>query len=371
MIGHDADRETGVLTPAEPDGVNVRSSAEEADERHRIESGNAAEDDERQQEPHTAKAASASTFRSILPKEARRIGEDEGGGAGAGLGDCREEWSHGHKRQVIPGLVRRTRIRRGRSTARTDGGRDRGRDGKRDGGVDRTRASLRPIQPKATTGFPETGELVYPSPGPTQRIQEADAPAEPGRDGTQKNLDPADEKGNHSNRRTGEPSIRTQAFIARGGALRTLRPRELDPERAGLHRGPADTPPAPFGSRRRGARLGGAPEQQAWRHIAPATSPASREVVTVPGPVPELEITSTSNASWRRRRTTMNQAAGEGRSVKRVRSGVRKERTEEERREDLASVLRCLDEEFAEKERLSHNREWCTPVPHERKVSTA
>ncbi|KAH7137895.1 hypothetical protein EDB81DRAFT_761879 [Dactylonectria macrodidyma] len=188
----------------------VRSSAEEADERHRIESGNAAEDDERQQEPHTAKAASASTFRSILPKEARRIGEDEGGGAGAGLGDCREEWSHGHKRQVIPGLVRRTRIRRGRSTARTDGGRDRGRDGKRDGGVDRTRAPLRPIQPKATTGFPETGELVYPSPGPTQRIQEADAPAEPGRDGTQKNLDPADEKGNHSNRRTGEPRSLTR-----------------------------------------------------------------------------------------------------------------------------------------------------------------
>ncbi|KAH6874287.1 hypothetical protein B0T10DRAFT_376985, partial [Thelonectria olida] len=60
-----------------------------------------------------------------------------------------------------------------------------------------------------------------------------------------------------------------------------------------------------------------------------------------------------------------------GPPVKRVRSSVRRERTEEERREDLASVLRYLDEEFAEKERLSHNREWCAPVPHERKVSTA
>jgi hypothetical protein len=38
--------------------------------------------------------------------------------------------------------------------------------------------------------------------------------------------------------------------------------------------------------------------------------------------------------------------------------------------EDLASVLRSLDEEFAEKERLSQEQEWCAPIPHDRKVST-
>jgi len=38
--------------------------------------------------------------------------------------------------------------------------------------------------------------------------------------------------------------------------------------------------------------------------------------------------------------------------------------------EDLASVLRHLDEEFAEKQRLSEGQLWCTPIPDERKVST-
>ncbi|KAF1993896.1 hypothetical protein P154DRAFT_476817, partial [Amniculicola lignicola CBS 123094] len=38
--------------------------------------------------------------------------------------------------------------------------------------------------------------------------------------------------------------------------------------------------------------------------------------------------------------------------------------------EDLASVLRSLDDEFGEKERLSHGKVWCTPIPHDRKVST-
>jgi hypothetical protein len=46
------------------------------------------------------------------------------------------------------------------------------------------------------------------------------------------------------------------------------------------------------------------------------------------------------------------------------------ERKEQEWEEDVASVLRCLEEEFAEKERLSLNKEWCTPVPQERKLST-
>ncbi|KAF2175488.1 hypothetical protein K469DRAFT_724119 [Zopfia rhizophila CBS 207.26] len=55
---------------------------------------------------------------------------------------------------------------------------------------------------------------------------------------------------------------------------------------------------------------------------------------------------------------------------KRARTAVRRERSDEEQMEDLASVLRSLDEDFAEKERLSREQEWCVPVPHARKVST-
>lgn len=193
--------------------------------------------------------------------------------------------------------------------------------------------------------------------------------------------------GSHPKRRRGRPKTRTQAFVARGVALRAIRPREvqheqegahaeeilrvgggqgvLGPGRVSLHRELADTPPASFGSRRRGprrggsvrrpARPGGAQEQHAWRDIAPAMSPPVGEVPSVSIPVPELGITSTSNACRRRRRT--NQVARDGPPAKRVCSGVRKERTEEERRDDLTSVLRYLDEEFAEKQQLSHNRE--------------
>ena len=38
--------------------------------------------------------------------------------------------------------------------------------------------------------------------------------------------------------------------------------------------------------------------------------------------------------------------------------------------EDCAHVLRHLEEEFAEKERLSHEQAWCAPIPLTRKVST-
>ena len=68
--------------------------------------------------------------------------------------------------------------------------------------------------------------------------------------------------------------------------------------------------------------------------------------------------------------------AGSGRSdeqpaPKRKRAAAHRERDEEEQARDLASVLGALDEEFAEKERLSYGQEWCAPVPHERKVKTA
>ncbi|KAH6957678.1 hypothetical protein BKA56DRAFT_464200, partial [Ilyonectria sp. MPI-CAGE-AT-0026] len=55
---------------------------------------------------------------------------------------------------------------------------------------------------------------------------------------------------------------------------------------------------------------------------------------------------------------------------KQIRAGTRRQRRRELQAEDLASVLRFLEEDFAVKERLSNEQTWCTPVPHERKVST-
>ncbi|KAL6406093.1 hypothetical protein AUP68_10655 [Ilyonectria robusta] len=55
---------------------------------------------------------------------------------------------------------------------------------------------------------------------------------------------------------------------------------------------------------------------------------------------------------------------------KRARTGARRERGEEEQVQELAGALRALDEEFAEKERLSHEQAWCASIPHDRKVST-
>ncbi|RKK60746.1 hypothetical protein BFJ69_g17203 [Fusarium oxysporum] len=55
---------------------------------------------------------------------------------------------------------------------------------------------------------------------------------------------------------------------------------------------------------------------------------------------------------------------------KRIRGGTRKQRRPELQAEDLASALRFLEDEFAVKESLSNEQMWCTPIPHERKVST-
>ncbi|KJZ68813.1 hypothetical protein HIM_11799 [Hirsutella minnesotensis 3608] len=55
---------------------------------------------------------------------------------------------------------------------------------------------------------------------------------------------------------------------------------------------------------------------------------------------------------------------------KQVRTGVGRPRRRELQAEELATVLRVLEEDFATKERLSNDQTWCTPIPHERKVST-
>ena len=38
--------------------------------------------------------------------------------------------------------------------------------------------------------------------------------------------------------------------------------------------------------------------------------------------------------------------------------------------EEVAAIMRALEEEFEEKERQSYGRLWCEPIPHERKVAT-
>lgn len=56
---------------------------------------------------------------------------------------------------------------------------------------------------------------------------------------------------------------------------------------------------------------------------------------------------------------------------KEARTGARRERGEEERVQELAGAVRALNEEFAKKERLSHEQAWCVPIPYDRKVNTA
>ncbi|KAF1807904.1 hypothetical protein P152DRAFT_469266 [Eremomyces bilateralis CBS 781.70] len=55
---------------------------------------------------------------------------------------------------------------------------------------------------------------------------------------------------------------------------------------------------------------------------------------------------------------------------KRVRRADRPEWSKEEQRRELDSVMRGLDNEFAEKERLSHDRAWCARIPTRTKVNT-
>ncbi|PVH91578.1 hypothetical protein DM02DRAFT_663850 [Periconia macrospinosa] len=55
---------------------------------------------------------------------------------------------------------------------------------------------------------------------------------------------------------------------------------------------------------------------------------------------------------------------------KRRRTITHRERRDGEQLEDIANVLSSLDEEFAEKERLSDGGAWCAPISQDRKVST-
>ncbi|KAH8648254.1 hypothetical protein BGZ61DRAFT_488071 [Ilyonectria robusta] len=212
---HNTDRKNGFLTPIEPCGVNVRSLDDNTDQRHYIGSGDAAKDNERQQEPHIVIATSAPTLQPILPKGARRIGKDKKGGAVAGLRNRRKEWSNGHKQQVIPGLVRRTRIRRGHSTARTE------EDVIEDIIENITAASTKPgLRCSQPSQMQPQGSPKLASCSSVRNSDEA-----------------ADEGGDrkHPKRRLGRPRTRTQAFIAGGVALRAIQLRKIQHKQEDIH----------------------------------------------------------------------------------------------------------------------------------------
>ncbi|PCD21946.1 hypothetical protein AU210_015749 [Fusarium oxysporum f. sp. radicis-cucumerinum] len=336
---------------------NVDDSTHNVDQENRLQPNDIVEKDERRQGPAhgvlpwpcLAAAYQAPPHRPVLPREPQGIGNNGEGGI-AGLINDQEEPPRRHTRPVwsaTPGT----------------------------GEV-----------PRESTGFPETGEQAYPSPRPTQQSLESEASSE---------TREVREEEKHQKRRRGRPVTRTQAAIPGAVAPRAIRPREAtrgqeqasleQPLRSGSGREDSnlgrehpqhratDVPPAPFGSKR-GKRIQPptrareAQEQQTLRQIIPAAqeAPAVAVAVTEPGLGPD--ISSTLSAPRRKRKT--NTAGREGPPAKRARSGARKERTEQEWEEDVASVLRCLDEEFAEKERLSLDKEWCTPVPQERKLST-
>ncbi|EJT69169.1 hypothetical protein GGTG_13278 [Gaeumannomyces tritici R3-111a-1] len=55
---------------------------------------------------------------------------------------------------------------------------------------------------------------------------------------------------------------------------------------------------------------------------------------------------------------------------KHAKAATHRERSDGDRREELAGSLRSLNEKFAKKERLSRGQTWSTPIPHDRKVTT-
>ena len=370
MTEHNTDTGGRSFSPTWTHGSDVDDSTHNVDQENRLQPNDIVEKDERRRGPahgvlpwpRPAAAYQAPPHRPVLPREPQGIGNNGEGGI-AGLINDQEEPSRRHTRPAIPGLVRHTRNRRGRSAVRANEG----------------RAPLRDLQPRESTGFPETGEQAYPSPRPTQQSLESEASSE---------TREVREEEKHQKRRRGRPVTRTQTAIPGAVAPRAIRPREAtrgqeqasveQPLRSGSGREDSnlgrehpqhratDVPPAPFGSKRGKrvrppTRAREAQEQQTLRQIIPAAqeAPAVAVAVTEPGLGPD--ISSTLSAPRRKRKT--NTAGREGPPAKRARSGARKERTEQEWEEDVASVLRCLDEEFAEKERLSLDKEWCTPVP--------
>lgn len=82
----------------------------------------------------------------------------------------------------------------------------------------------------------------------------------------------------------------------------------------------------------------------------------------------ERNDTETTEIRQERNDIQGSEVRGEGSENQRIEG--RQERTESQEREEFANVLRSLEEEFAEKERLSQGQLWCVRILQETKVST-
>ncbi|KAH6957612.1 hypothetical protein BKA56DRAFT_624717 [Ilyonectria sp. MPI-CAGE-AT-0026] len=251
---HNTDTGGRSFSPVWTHGSDVDDSTHDADQENRLQPNDIVEKDEMRRGPthgvlpwpRPAAAYQAPPHRPVLQRDPQGIGSNGEGGI-AGLINDQDGSSRRHTRPAIPGLVRRTRIRRGRSAVRANEG----------------RAPLRELQPRESTGLPETGEQAYPSPRPTQQSLESKASSE---------TCPVREEEKHQKRRRGRPVTRTQAAIPGAVTPRAIRPREAtrgqeqasveQPLQSGAGREDSnlgrehpqhratDVPPAPFGSKR-------------------------------------------------------------------------------------------------------------------------
>ncbi|PVH90595.1 hypothetical protein DM02DRAFT_636705 [Periconia macrospinosa] len=86
------------------------------------------------------------------------------------------------------------------------------------------------------------------------------------------------------------------------------------------------------------------------------------------------EKSAREESSGKRARPRIDVQPSEGgmeeQSQKRARRASPSAERNASRGEEVAAIMRALEEEFEEKERQSHGRLWCDPIPHERKVAT-
>ncbi|EXU95534.1 hypothetical protein X797_011371 [Metarhizium robertsii] len=127
---------------------------------------------------------------------------------------------------------------------------------------------------------------------------------------------------------------------------------------------------------------GGFPSKLVWsRETESASGDAHLAGVSSPKPLVQTACEEADQRPWKddvverrrpQRQGKENRHPGRDESPrKRSRRGTRGQRRRELQAEDLTSVLGYLEEEFAVKESLSEEQMWCTPIPHERKISTA
>ncbi|KAK7219044.1 hypothetical protein V2G26_007047 [Clonostachys chloroleuca] len=159
------DGEIEFPSPVWAQEANIDGLIHDVDQENRPQSNDITEEDERRRRgpthsvlhwPRPAATYQAPPHRPVLPREP-------------------------HIRPAIHGLVRRTRIRRGRSAASANEGRA---------------PPLRELRPRGSTGLPETGEQAYPSPWPTQQVPESETLVE---------TREAREEEKHQKRRRGRP----------------------------------------------------------------------------------------------------------------------------------------------------------------------